>query len=169
MKIDRLFSILIVLINNDKTTAKELAERLEVSKRTIYRDIETLNLAGIPIVSYPGIGGGLGVLSGYKIDKDIFSLDDIKNVLTGLLALQSMQNKTSINPLITKIAPKSQSLKDVSEIIIDFSSWFSEGNFHSMIEDFRQAIIQHQVVMINYHSKSILSNRIVEPYKLIFK
>lgn len=170
MKIDRLLSILNILITNDKITANELADRLEVSKRTIFRDIDTLNMAGIPVVSYPGIGGGLGVLPGYKIDKNIFSLDDIKNILTGLLALQSMGDKTKINHLITKISPQTQNeLQEVGEIMIDFSSWFSEGNFQQMMEDFRQSIIQHQVVSINYHSKSILSERKVEPYKLIFK
>ncbi|MFJ5565742.1 helix-turn-helix transcriptional regulator [Lysinibacillus xylanilyticus] len=67
MKSARMFSILNLLVNHQKITAQELAEKLEVSKRTIYRDIESLNLEGIPIVSYPGQGGGLGILANYKL------------------------------------------------------------------------------------------------------
>ena len=62
MKIDRLLSIIVILLNKDKVTANELAGRFEVNVRTIYRDIETINLAGIPIVSYPGNSGGYGIL-----------------------------------------------------------------------------------------------------------
>ncbi|MFJ6210541.1 helix-turn-helix transcriptional regulator [Lysinibacillus sp. NPDC092081] len=75
MKSTRMFSILNLLVNHQKITAQELAEKLEVSKQTIYRDIESLNLAGIPIVSYPGQGGGLGILASYKLDKKFFSID----------------------------------------------------------------------------------------------
>lgn len=76
MKSSRMFSILNLLVNHEKITAQELADKLEVSKRTIYRDIESLNLAGIPIVSYPGQGRGLGILANYKLDKKFFSIDE---------------------------------------------------------------------------------------------
>ena len=66
MKISRLLGILNVLVNKDRVTVKELAERFEVSKRTIFRDLDTLNEAGIPIVSYSGVGGGVSVIEGYK-------------------------------------------------------------------------------------------------------
>ena len=73
MKISRLLGILNVLVNKDRVTVKELAERFEVSKRTIFRDLDTLNEAGIPIVSYSGIGGVVSVIEGYKYNKSLFS------------------------------------------------------------------------------------------------
>lgn len=80
MKISRLLGILNVLVNKDRVTVKELAERFEVSKRTIFRDLDTLNEAGIPIVSYSGIGGGVSVIEGYKYNKSLFSKSDINKL-----------------------------------------------------------------------------------------
>ncbi|MGE7672878.1 helix-turn-helix transcriptional regulator [Lysinibacillus sp. NPDC094403] len=67
-----------------------------MSKRTIYRDIESLNLAGIPIVSYPGQGGGLGILANYKIDKKFFSIDELQTILIGLDALNNIHTENNI-------------------------------------------------------------------------
>ncbi|OOM69839.1 HTH domain-containing protein [Clostridium sp. BL-8] len=72
MKIDRLLGILNILVNADRITIKELSERFEVSKRTIFRDLDTLNKSGIPIATYSGIGGGVSVVKGYKCKKIFF-------------------------------------------------------------------------------------------------
>ena len=61
MKLERLLSIIILLLNRRMVQAKELAERFEVSIRTIYRDIDAINAAGIPIVTYQGTNGGIGL------------------------------------------------------------------------------------------------------------
>ena len=79
MKIDRLLGILNVLANTNRTTIQELAERFEVSKRTIFRDLDTLNESGVPIVTYSGIVGGVAVIEGYKLKSNILSKNDIKN------------------------------------------------------------------------------------------
>lgn len=76
MRIQRLIGLLCVLAEVDKITVQELADKFEVSKRTIFRDLDTLNCAGIPIVSYSGVGGGISIIEGYKIDKKILSSDD---------------------------------------------------------------------------------------------
>ena len=78
MKIDRLIGILSVLLQKDKTTAPELAERFEVSKRTINRDIEALNNAGIPISTTQGNGGGISIMEGYRIDRTILTSKDMQ-------------------------------------------------------------------------------------------
>ena len=69
----RLLALLCVLADVEKITVQEFADRFEVSKRTIFRDLEALSCAGIPIVSYPGVGGGVSVFEGYKIGKQILS------------------------------------------------------------------------------------------------
>ncbi|MFC3788953.1 helix-turn-helix transcriptional regulator [Paenibacillus sp. GCM10012307] len=65
MKLERLLSIIVILINRRIVQAKELAERFEVSVRTIYRDIDALNKAGIPVVTYQGSGGGIGLAASF--------------------------------------------------------------------------------------------------------
>lgn len=84
MKIDRLIGILSILLQKDKVTAAELAEKFEVSRRTIIRDIDDINKAGIPIVTSQGNGGGISVMEGFKIDKTLLSLKEMKAILSGL-------------------------------------------------------------------------------------
>ena len=108
MRIQRLIGLLCVLADVDKITVQELADRFEVSKRTIFRDLDTLNLAGIPIISYPGIGGGISVIEGYKIDKKILSTDDTRKIFTALKGLKSIDNDISVNSLIAKLLPEEE-------------------------------------------------------------
>lgn len=93
MKLERLLAILSLLSDRNRITAKELAEKFEVSKRTIYRDLESLNQAGIPIVSYAGRDGGLSLMKNYQIDKRILSKADTKNLYSALKGLQSIKQQ----------------------------------------------------------------------------
>ena len=87
MKIDRLIGILSILLQEEKTTAPELAERFEVSRRTINRDIEDLCKAGIPIKTAQGTGGGISIMDGYRMDRTILSSKDMQMILAGLRSL----------------------------------------------------------------------------------
>jgi len=89
MKIYRLLGILNVLANTDRITIQELAERFEVSKRTIFRDLDTLNESGVPIVTY-------SVIEGYKLKSNILTKSDIKNVFTALNGLMSIDESTDL-------------------------------------------------------------------------
>ena len=170
MKIERLLSLLSLLSSYDRLAAKELAERLEVSKRTIYRDIETLNNAGIPIVSYAGIRGGFGIVEGYKISKTIFSTQDIAHIMTGLTAIQSISTATEITPLVSKIAPTNDYQSQIqNDLLIDLSSWSQANQQQSKLDDLRKVIASRQILSIYYHSKKKVTFRRIEPYKLIFK
>ena len=80
MKIDRLIGILSILLQEEKTTAPELAERYEVSRRTINRDIEDLCKAGIPLRTVQGTGGGISIMDGYRMDRTI--LTSMENFVT---------------------------------------------------------------------------------------
>jgi predicted DNA-binding transcriptional regulator YafY len=100
LKIDRLISIIMILLERKKISAVKLAEMFEVTPRTIYRDIETINLAGIPIITYPGINGGVGIMEEYKIDKKLFTTSDIATLLMGLGSISNaMSNDEIINTL----------------------------------------------------------------------
>lgn len=90
MKIDRLIGILSILLQKEKITAPELAEKYEVSRRTINRDIEALCKAGIPIVTVQGQHGGISIMEGYKIDNTLLTSADMQTILAGLQSLDSV-------------------------------------------------------------------------------
>ena len=89
MKIDRLIGILSILLQEEKTTAPELAEKFEVSRRTINRDIEDLCKAGIPIRTAQGTGGGISIMDGYRMDRTILTSKDMQMILAGLDVVKS--------------------------------------------------------------------------------
>lgn len=89
MKIDRILSIVMLLISKKQVQAKELAELHEVSVRTIYRDIDTINQAGIPVVTTQGVGGGISLVEDYRLEKKLFTDDDIEVILTALESMTS--------------------------------------------------------------------------------
>ena len=91
MKIDRLIGILSILLQEEKTTAPELAERFEVSRRTINRDIEDLCKAGIPIKTAQGTGGGISIMDGYRMDKTKLNSKDMKIILAESRSLDSVR------------------------------------------------------------------------------
>ena len=84
MKIDRLIGILSVLLQKEKITAPELAEKFEVSRRTINRDIENLCKAGIPISTSQGTGGGIRIMEGYRMDRTLLTSKDMQMILAGV-------------------------------------------------------------------------------------
>jgi predicted DNA-binding transcriptional regulator YafY len=170
LKIERLVAILSILANVDRITAQELADRFEVSKRTILRDLDTLNGAGIPIISYPGIGGGVGVSEGYKINKHILSTSDLEKIFTGLSALNSIQQDHAITNLLAKLLPDMKEKTDFqSDYVIDLSSWFFDNMITKKIADIRQAIIQRNCICLEYISIHTRMERVIEPHRLVFK
>lgn len=169
MKLYRLLHLMNILVNNDKVTIKQLSEKLEVSRRTIYRDLETLTMAGFPIVSYPGYDGGITVAEGYKLDKCLLSLEDWENILTGLNTIKTMGDTEKIEYLIGKIAPKNiETINQQSDIVIDLSQWYDD-EAQDLIVGIRNAISNKQLVSIEYISKISSTVRTIEPYKLVFK
>lgn len=170
MKIDRLLGLVSVLANNDKITVQELADRFEVSKRTIYRDLDTLNQAGIPIVSYSGMGGGISVMDGYKWKNQILSGSDAKRIFTALHGLRSIDGDSSVTALLAKLVPdKEAAVFSQSDYVIDLSSWFYDSIIYGKIKELRRAVENRQCVRVEYVSKSSRAFRVVEPHKLVFK
>ena len=170
MKIDRLLGILNILVNTDRITIKELAERFEVSKRTVFRDLDTLNKSGIPIVTYSGIGGGVSVVEGYKHKKSIFSRNDIKNIFTALSGLMSINRNNDLVNLMAKIIPEeTETMYSESDYLIDLSSWFQDSITQKRVTDLHEAIENHKCICIEYISKSSRKMRTIQPYKLVFK
>lgn len=168
MKLERLLAILSLLSDRNRITAKELAEKFEVSKRTIYRDLESLNQAGIPIVSYAGRDGGFSLMKNYQIDKRILSKADTKNLYSALKGLQSIKQQPELIALIAKLLPEGES-NPLADYDINFSSWYTDSLIQKKIEILQEAIEGKSCVLLDYISSSGRRKRKIEPYQLVFK
>lgn len=104
MKIDRLIGILSILLQQEKVTAPYLAEKFEVSRRTINRDIEDICKAGIPIVTTQGPNGGISIMDGYRIDRTVLTSSEMQSILTGLRSLDSVSGTNKYQQLMDKLS-----------------------------------------------------------------
>lgn len=169
MKIDRLIGILSVLLQQDKTTAPELAEKFEVSRRTIHRDIEALCKAGIPICTIQGSGGGIRIMEGYRVDRTLLSSKDMQMVLAGLRSLDSVSGSSYYGQLMEKLKPgASDFVSGRDYILIDLSSWYKES-LAPKISEIQNAIEERRLLSFYYYAPAGESFRRIEPYYLIFK
>ena len=169
MKIDRLIGILSILLQEEKTTAPELAEKFEVSRRTINRDIDDLCKAGIPIRTAQGTGGGISIMDGYCIDRTILTSKDMQMILAGLRGLDSVSGKRYYGQLMEKIQTgSSEFISGRDSMLIDLSSWY-KGSLAPKIEVIQNAIENRHIIQFMYYAPSGESNRRVEPYYLVFQ
>ena len=169
MKLDRLIAILSVLLNQEQATAPELAKRFEVSRRTINRDIEALNQAGIPIVTQQGAGGGIRIMDGFRMDRTALTSREMQAILSGLRGLDSVSGTSQYKQLMEKISPGAADvLPGDQHILIDLASWH-KASLSGKIELLHGAIEQHRLVSFHYLSPGGESDRIVEPALLVFQ
>ena len=169
MKIDRMIGILSILLQEEKTTAPKLAERFEVSKRTINRDIEALCKAGVPIRTSQGAGGGISIMEGYRMDRTILTSKDIQMILAGLRSLDSVSGSSYYGQLMEKIqAGSSEFISGRDSILIDLSSWYRDS-LAPKIETIQDSIGDRHLIKFLYHAPSGESERTVEPYYLVFR
>jgi predicted DNA-binding transcriptional regulator YafY len=164
----RLFEIIYILLDKQKVTAKELAEHFEVSQRTIYRDIENLSEAGIPIYMTKGKGGGVRLLPNFILNKTVLSQEEKKEalaILQGFAAINNSSVDNSLSKLSNFLGGNTESW-----IEVDFSNWNKNDNLGDKFEKIKNAIINKNLInFIYYNASGTYSNRIVEPLKLVFK
>lgn len=176
MKIDRLISIIMLLLDRGRIGAQELAEMFEVSPRTVYRDIDAINMAGIPVRSTPGAGGGFEIMPEYKIDHKVFSTADLSAILTGLSGLSNVVRGDELVNAIAKVksvipADKAKEIElRANQIRIDLSPWIGSGNIQPYLEMIKTALQESKLLAFDYiahHGEK--TARLVEPYQLVLK
>lgn len=176
MKIDRLVSIIMVLLDKKRIGAQELADMFEVSPRTIYRDIDAINMAGIPVRSTAGVGGGFEIMQEYKIDKKVFSADDLSALLMGLSSLSGMIRGDELVHALAKVrsfipADRAKEIElKVSQICIDLRPWTGNSNIQPYLEIIKSALQENKLLDFEYiahHGNK--TARTVEPYQLVLK
>lgn len=168
MQESRLFRIVYYLLQNGKATAPELAQKFEVSIRTIYRDIDAISSAGIPIYATQGKGGGISILNDYTLDKSLFSEQEQEQMLTALQGMIAATEKNS-NELLTKLSGLFQ-IKSTNWIEVDFSDWAHRTPQQDTFNIIKEAIFQKRIISFCYFSgKGNKEKRNVKPIRLVFK
>ena len=168
MRESRLFRIVYYLLQNGKATAPELAQKFEVSIRTIYRDIDSISSAGIPIYATQGKGGGISILNDYTLDKSLFSEQEQEQMLTALQGMVATTEENS-NELLTKLSGLFQ-INSTNWIEVDFSDWAHRTPQQDTFNIIKEAIFQKRVISFCYFSgKGNKEKRSVRPIRLVFK
>ena len=167
MQESRLFKIVYHLLDQGQATAPELAEKFEVSVRTIYRDVDALSQAGIPIYAEAGRNGGIHLMDDFVLDKAVLSEEEKQEILTALQSINVTQNSSS------------QTLQKLSAIFhqdfrnwleVDFSRWGNEELDQEKFELLKSAVIHRKSIKIHYAgSNGMINERIVQPCKLAYK
>ena len=169
MKTERLLSIVIYLLNHDTVSAAKLAERFEVSKRTILRDIEQISSAGIPIKSTSGANGGYSIMEGYKLDGRIINAEEQASIITALKGFLSSYDDKRYNAVlekITSILPEQQN----QHIFLDFGASGENSEIQRKLKTLEKAIQDKNIVQISYvNALGGSSNRLLEPIALNYR
>lgn len=169
MQVSRLLEIIIMLLNKNKITAKELADKFGVSIRTIYRDIDILCTSNIPVFTIKGNNGGISMMEEYTINKYILTDEEKEKMLLALSGMNATQF-TNSTELIAKLNATFNMKNNMDWLYIDFSSFGSGIPEKDKFETIKMAITQNKVLSFNYfNSLGEESFRSVEPLKLIFK
>lgn len=169
MKLDRLLGILTVLLQNDRVTAPELAEKFEVNRRTIGRDIDMLCQAGIPIITHQGIGGGISIAEGFKLDKSVLTTDELSGIIAALKGIGSVSERSHIERTLNKLHAKTGAVISMCEpVIIDLASHY-KGQLTGKIELIKRAVFESRLIEFDYYYEKGESYRRIEPYFAIFQ
>ncbi len=168
MQESRLFKIVYYLLDKRQATAPELAKMFEVSVRTIYRDVDALSEAGIPIYAETGRNGGIRLMNGFVLDKAMLSEEEKQEILAALQSINTMQNLGG-SQTAEKLSAMFQ-MDSANWLEVDFSRWGNEGFDNKKFDLLKLAVIHCRKVKIHYAgSGGTVSQRIVEPYKLVYK
>ncbi len=173
MKIDRLLGIVLLLLNRQKMTAPELAARFEVSVRTIYRDIEAIDAAGIPIVSHQGVGGGFCIMDSYKLDRQVLTPDEMLSMLAALKGIgTALGDRRVLNSKekIESLMPRGDLSRLTDELRIEFLPWGHQQRQDLLLQSVQRALAERRLIRFTYfNSRGDQLARIVEPMTLVFR
>lgn len=176
MKTDRMLSITMILLQRSRVSIAELAEICEVSPRTISRDLEAINQAGIPIVTYPGAHGGASIMEGYKLDRRLFSVADLVTLLVGLDGIRPALSGDDVANALAKVRgfiPEDQ-LQEIerraARVTVDATPWVGTRDGKAVVASLQDALDANRLVRFAYRDRmGTRSERTIEPYRLVLK
>ena len=167
MKNDRLFQLLYLLLERGTMTAPELSRALEVSVRTVYRDVEALSMAGVPVYATQGKNGGVSLMANYAFDKTLLSDEEQNQILYAIQSLRAADQP--VDALLLKLGGLFQK-QNANWIEVDFSRWGLNRTDSVKFDRLKAALTGRRALEILYCSSSGETNRrVILPLKLIFK
>ncbi len=166
MKINRLIGIIMVLQQNKKVTVPYLAEKFEVSRRTINRDIEDICRAGIPVFTTQGSDGGISIMEGFNLDTTVFTKEELEAIFIGLRTIDSVSKSSKATELARKFGEKVIPLAD--NMMIDLSSFYKDS-LSEKIDLLKKAINQNRLINFHYYYNKGEEDKQIEPYLIVFK
>lgn len=167
MKDSRYFRIVYYLLDKGKCTAPELAEKLGVSTRTIYRDLDLMSAAGIPVYATQGKSGGISILPEYVIDSALLSDEEKEKIIIALQGIAAADE--TADDLLSKLGALFQT-KAANWIEVDFSDWIKNDPDQDIFNSIKAAIFKKTLIVFTYFgNRGCCSKRTVEPMKLVFK
>lgn len=168
MKMDRLLGILALLMQRERVTAPYLAQRFEVSRRTIVRDIQALCQAGIPICTHQGAGGGISVAPGYKLRNSVLTWEEMEALVAGIRGIESVSGAPLSGQILCKLSPEHESGACQGDLDIDLASHY-KGSLSEKIALLRRAIRSMRQVTFQYYSEKGQGRRQADPYSIVFR
>lgn len=168
MEQGRLFKIVYHLLDKGRATAPELAEKFEVSVRTIYRDLDAISAAGIPIYTVQGKGGGIFILPEFVLEKSLLTPQEKEQILMALQGLAAAEDSRT-DELLTKLSGLFR-VQGANWIEVDFSDWHKNTAGAELFDELKRAVFSCRRVSFSYFAgEGGGTVRTVEPVKLIFK
>ena len=167
MQTEHLFELTHIILEKKQVTASQMAEHFGVSARTIYRWLDALNLAGVPVVATKGKGGGIQLSPEFTLDKAVLTENEKQEILSSVLALQVLSGGT--NSAVSKL--KAITKANADWIKVDFAPWNPEQNkIKDTFSILKTAILNRKEISIEYYSaEGKIIKRKVEPWKIVFK
>lgn len=174
MKYQIMVRMLMMLLTRKKVTAAEVAQKYEISLRTVYRYVEELNISGIPVDVVRGRSGGIYLADTFRLPSGYFTRGEYTAAINALTAMATQVNDEDTLSALEKLRHQQKSDKrDVSicgNILIDGGAWCDMGTFSEKMRVCEQAVNQCLSLEIDYISRDgEHSKRIIDPYILIFK
>ncbi|CAM4069715.1 helix-turn-helix transcriptional regulator [Lederbergia lenta] len=169
MRLDRLLAMTMILINRKRVRAQELAEMFAVSIRTIYRDIDTLSQAGIPVITYQGTNGGIGLVEGYRLDKSVLTEEELHAISSALKSVSTSFDDIHTTKVIEKIKNISGN-PSPETFFVDFSPWGGNPQLKDKITLIKAAIHSSLCIQFTYtNSGRVETIRKIEPHTIVLK
>ena len=169
MRTERLYNIVAILLSKDTVSASDLAERFDVSTRTIYRDIDVLSVAGVPVYMKKGRGGGIALMEGYKLDKTMLGDEEIESIMMSVGAMGAT-GYSGVDNVVDKISSVFKNHKPDDWVDIDFTEWDSAKSPDSSFQKIKTAILERRWISLSYlNSYGQRTERKLAPIKLMFK
>jgi len=175
MKVDRLLSIVVYLLNRELASAGDLARRFGVTVRTIQRDMEAINLSGIPVISVPGPHGGYGIMDSFKMDRRLLSMDDFFNIVTALSGIGASLEDRRISDTLEKVrglvpsSSRPQLRAREEKLHVDFSMLGGGPRQRGVFKVVQAAVDSSRLLRMTYTNNRLeRGERLVEPMTVVF-